>query len=269
MRGFKPTDCLQPGGTLIGAISNGGQVVPPGYQVLFVLTKGTDLVIQAVSTNQVFNVTSTGLYTIHRLVYDPATLDLSIVEFGVTTAAEVNSLLIQGGGSICAALDLVGTSILVDNPDAGSLSAVDAAPCIDGGSAQLEAVVSSAPYVPAGYQVAYVLTQGPGLVIIGAGSEPSFEVSAPGLYTIHTLVYDPATLDLGVVVPGVTTGFDVNGLLIQGGGAICAALDVPGAQFEVSACPEPCTAAAGTLRGFKPTDCLQPGGTLIGAISNG
>jgi len=48
------------------------------------------------------------------------------------------------------------------------------------------------------------------------------------------LVYDPLTLDLGIVVPGVTTGFDVNALLIQGGGTICGALDVAGAPIVVS-----------------------------------
>ena len=56
LRGFKPTDCLQEGGTYIGAISNGGQVVPPGYQGLFVLTKGEGLVIQGVSSNPIFQV---------------------------------------------------------------------------------------------------------------------------------------------------------------------------------------------------------------------
>ncbi|MBK9274589.1 MAG: hypothetical protein IPM49_08635, partial [Flavobacteriales bacterium] len=42
---------------------------------------------------------------------------------------------------------------------------------------------------------------------------------------------------------GVTTGFDVNGLLVQGGGSICASLDVPGAQFNVA------SPNAGTLSG--------------------
>ena len=58
------------------------------------------------------------------------------------------------------------------------------------------------------------LLEGEGLVIVNAGGEPAFEVAEAGDYTIHTLVYDPAVLDLGVVVPGVTTGFDVNGLLV-------------------------------------------------------
>ena len=269
LRGFKPTDCLQDGGTLIGAISNGGQVVPAGYQVLFVLTKGEELVIQAVSNNPIFNVQSTGFYTIHRLVYNPNTLDLGIVQFGTTTGFDVNALLIQGGGSICAALDVEGTSILVDDPSAGALVATDADVCLESGAALLNATFSTQPYVPAGYSTLHVLTQGPELVIIDAGPEPSFTVSSPGTYTIHTLVYDPATLGLGAVQFGMTTGFDVNGLLIQGGGAICAALDVPGAAFTVTECAEPCTAFAGTLRGFKPTDCLQDGGTVIGAISNG
>ena len=269
LRGFKPTDCLQEGGTYIGAISNGGQVVPPGYQVLFVLTKGEGLVIQGVSNNPIFQVNETGLYTIHRLVYDPNTLDLSIVEPGVTTGFDVNALLIQGGGSICAALDVTGTSVLVDNPDAGSLTATASEVCLEEGSAVVSAMVNVAPYAPQGYTVAYVLTQGPGLVIVNAGAEPAFEVTETGSYTIHTLVYDPNTLDLGVVELGVTTGFDVNGLLIQGGGAICAALDVAGAPVTVSECPVECTAFAGTLSGFKPTDCLQEGGTWIGGISNG
>ncbi|MBL7980628.1 MAG: T9SS type A sorting domain-containing protein [Flavobacteriales bacterium] len=269
LRGFKATDCLQVGGTYIGAISNGGQVVPAGYQVLFVLTKGEGLVIQAVSNNPTFLVQETGLYTVHRLVYNPNTLDLSIVEPGVTTGFDVNSLLIQGGGTICAALDVTGASILVDNPDAGSLVATASDVCLENGAAIVSASVGVAPYVPQGYTVAYVLTRGAGLVIVNAGGEPAFEVDAPGDYTIHTLVFDPTTLDLGVVEPGVTTGFDVNSLLIQGGGPICAALDVAGAPVTVAECAVECTAFAGTLSGFKPTDCLQEGGTWIGGISNG
>ena len=58
------------------------------------------------------------------------------------------------------------------------------------------------------------------------------------MYTIHTLVYDPTTLDLSIVVPGTTTGFDVNALLIQGGGTICAALDVNGAKTTVFDAPD-------------------------------
>jgi hypothetical protein len=70
-------------------------------------------------------------------------------------------------------------------------------------------------------------------VIIDAAATPSFTVTATGDYTIHTLVYDPTTLDVSTVEFGVTTGVDVNGLLIQGGGEICGALDVAGAPIVV------------------------------------
>jgi hypothetical protein len=82
----------------------------------------------------------------------------------------------------------------------------------------------------------YVLTQGVELVIVDAGATPDFLVPAEGSYTIHTLVYDPTTLDLGIIEIGVTTGFDVNALLIQGGGAICGSLDVAGAPVVVEVC---------------------------------
>ncbi|MBL0342786.1 MAG: hypothetical protein IPP71_18985 [Bacteroidetes bacterium] len=77
------------------------------------------------------------------------------------------------------------------------------------------------------------MTSGSGLVIEQVNATPTFTVTAGGNYTIHTLVYNPATLDLSIVVPGQTTGFDVNGLLVQGGGSICASLDVAGAPIAV------------------------------------
>ncbi len=86
--------------------------------------------------------------------------------------------------------------------------------------------------VLAGYSQAHVLTSGTGLVIEQFGATPEFTVTTGGLYTIHSFVF-PSDLDLSVVVPGVTTGFDVNGLLVQGGGTLCASLDVSGAPFLV------------------------------------
>ncbi|MBK9699028.1 MAG: hypothetical protein IPO79_02835 [Flavobacteriales bacterium] len=146
------------------------------------------------------------------------------------TTLDVNSLLIQGGGSICASLDVPGAAFTVASPNAGTLSG-GASICGDGNAVTLTATPNGDANVPAGYQTVYVLTQGAGLTIVNAGANPSFDVTDDGSYTIHTLVYDPATLDLSIVQLGVTTGFDVNGLLVQGGGSICASLDVPGAAF--------------------------------------
>ncbi len=221
--------------------------VPDGFQVLYVLTSGDELLIQGVSETPEFTVDTTGQFTIHTLVFDPATLDLGIVEFGVTTGFDVNGLLIQGGGDICASLLVAGAEFHVDEcpceADAGTLKPVSEE-CVNG-QRFLVAEEDQAPTVPDGFQVLYVLTSGDELLIQGVSETPEFTVDTTGQFTIHTLVFDPATLDLGIVEFGVTTGFDVNGLLIQGGGDICASLLVAGAEFHVDECP--CVAEAGTL----------------------
>ncbi|MEO1624114.1 MAG: gliding motility-associated C-terminal domain-containing protein [Bacteroidota bacterium] len=107
--------CLENGSADISAVPNGDAVVPIGFNTLYVLTTGSDQTIVQTSNSPAFTVTDTGTYTIHTLVYDPNTLDLSIVVLGTTTAAQVNALLIQGGGTICASLDLTGVDVLVED----------------------------------------------------------------------------------------------------------------------------------------------------------
>jgi len=124
--------------------------------------------------------------------------------------------------------------------DAGSL-AIDMDPvALVAGSATISATPNGDVVVPNGYEVLYVLTKGTELIIEQVNASPSFTVTMAGKYTIHTLVYEAATLDLSIVVPGLTTGFDVNSLLIQGGGDICAALDVAGAMVMVMTPTDPC-----------------------------
>jgi len=257
------------GSATISATEGTAPFVPSGYSVLYVLTEGAGLVIIDAAATPSFTVTVAGDYTIHTLVYDPATLDVSTVVFGTTTGFDVNGLLIQGGGSICGALDVAGAPITVENEvtcdaTAGTLTA-DASPVtLIGGSATISATEGTAPFVPSGYSVLYVLTEGAGLVIIDAAATPSFTVTAAGDYTIHTLVYNPATLDVSTVVFGTTTGFDVNGLLIQGGGSICGALDVAGAPITVEN-EVTCDATAGTLIADASPVSLVGGSATISA----
>jgi hypothetical protein len=232
-------DCVGDDPITLSAQPNNDAVVPAGYQTVYVLTQGSGLVIVNAGPNPSFDVDQSGLYTIHTLVYDPNTLDLSIVVPGVTTGFDVNGLLLQGGGAICASLDVAGAAFQVEKceepctADAGNITPDDLIVCRSGGQATLEGVPAGDAVVPAGYQTLYVLTRGQGLVIQAVSPTPQFTVGQLGLYRIHTLVYDPATLDLSIVQFGSTTGFDVNGLLLQGGGAICASLDVQGAPFIV------------------------------------
>jgi hypothetical protein len=257
-------DCLDGSADLTGLVLI-PPTVPAGYEVLYVLTSTDELIIEAVNDTPEFTVDETGVFTIHTLVYNPATLDLSIVQFGVTTGFDVNSLLLQGGGDICGALDVTGAAFNVEacecGANAGHISA-SSDDCLDG-SADLVATVQTPPTVPAGYEVLYVLTSTDELIIEAVNAAPEFTVQEAGDYRIHTLVYDPATLDLGIVQFGVTTGFDVNGLLQQGGGNICGALDVAGAFFHVEDCD--CAAEFGLLIPLEP-DCLDGGSVLLRAI---
>ena len=128
---------------------------------------------------------------------------------------------------------MAGAPVSVENPSAGTIQADDFISCISNGTAIISATPSGNAIVPPGFSTIYVLTRGFNLTIQQVSLTPSFNVSQIGFYRVHTLVYNPATLDLNIVVFGQTTGFDVNSLLIQGGGTICASLDVQGAPVLV------------------------------------
>lgn len=246
--------CLDNGqATLTATIAEAPVLPDSSYQVIYVLTAGDSLVIQAVGATPEFTVDTTGLFTIHTLVVDTAGINLDSIAVGVTTGFDVNALLIQGGGTICGALDVAGAAFNVSDcqctASAGSLTGRFA--CFENGQATLSAEVDAAPVVPDSFQVVYVLTAGDSLVIQAVSPTPEFIVDTTGRFVIHTLVYNPATLNLDSVQIGVTTGFEVNALLLQGGGEICAALDVTGARFNVAACPDggggPCAVTGGGL----------------------
>jgi|GEM_PF-698585 len=255
----------------IGANPDGNAVVTPGYLSEFILTKGPGLIIEQTSaTFPLFTVTQAGDYTIHTLIYDPATLDLSTIILGTTTGFDINALLIQGGGSLCGSLDVLGAPIQVITPtsclaEAGTLQINDAAVEIINGFAVVAATPGGNTIVPQGYQITYVLTESPSTIILQTSNSPSFSVTAVGNYTLHTLVYDPNTLDLSTIVFGTTTALDVNSLLIQGGGTICAALDLTGAPVNVSICP----ADAGTITSAQDTVLLFNGANNVIANPDG
>ena len=267
--------CFVEGSASLQATAAGNAVVPSGYSTIYVLTEGPGLVISNTATEPSFTVNAEGNFTIHTLVYDPNTLDLGIVVPGVTTGFDVNALLIQGGGTICGSLDVTGAPFTVAectticDADAGSLAPLDADVCLVENSAVVVANIVVEAVVPTGYDLLYVLTQGQDLVIINAGSLPFFTVDATGTYTIHTLVYDGLTLDLSNVQLGITTAAEVNALLIQGGGTVCASLDVTGAAFTVSDCSTLCIADAGTLTAETTTYCLVDGQVVVLASANG
>lgn len=147
-------------------------------------------------------------------------------------------------------------------PNAGSLVATGNASVCSGELATIAAIPTVGKVIPNGFSEIYVLTSGTGLVIEQVNTAPNFEVAA-GSYTIHTLVYDPMTLDLGIVQFGQTTGFDVNSLLQQGGGDICGSLDVAGASITVSS-----ITPSITVENNGPLPCENIGGVVTLQVVN-
>ncbi|MBS1583362.1 MAG: T9SS type A sorting domain-containing protein [Bacteroidetes bacterium] len=243
--------CLVNGEATLTASPSGTNVVPPGYQVAYLLSRTNALIIEQVGPVPEFTVNSTDIWRIHGLVYDPATLDLSTITPG-TYAYDLQALLVQGGGTICASLDISGAPIKTGEcPQACMAKAAgmtaDIGPvCLENGAATLVASPAGADLVPPGYAVAYVLTRTNALIIEQVGTTPAFTVTSEDIWRIHSLVYDPSTLDLSTLVPG-TYAYDLQHLLVQGGGAICASLDISGAPIKTGFCEgTPCSGGGDT-----------------------
>lgn len=234
-------DCLSDGTKRIYALPDKDPVVPEGFLTTYLLSSGADRLIRGLSNTPSFILEGEGRFTIHTLVYDTAGLSLDSVIVGKTKAGSILEKLIQGGGSTCGALDLEGASIeLGDCPclaQFGTLEPSDA--CLDENGAVLEASVLTKAVVPQGYEQLFILTSGDDLIIRELSNEPYFEIDEIGQFAIHNLVFNPGSLPLTWIQYGQTSLNILNDFLIQGGGDICAALDINGATFVVDECQTP------------------------------
>ena len=123
---------------------------------------------------------------------------------------------------------------------AGSLTTLDDSVCLENGTAQVAAILSEAPNVPEGFQSIFVLTSGTtdNATIEQFNADPIFIVDAEGGYTVHTLVYDPTTLNLNDIQLGTTTAAQVAAMFGEGEDDLCGALDLTGQAFTVEDCDE-------------------------------
>ena len=108
--------CLENGAATFSATLNGNEVIPTGYQVLYLLTTGNDNIIIQSLNPATFTVNQPGSYRIHTLVYNPTTFNLNTIQFGQTTAADVHANFTEAGGQICGSLDIEGVQINVVRP---------------------------------------------------------------------------------------------------------------------------------------------------------
>ena len=246
------TDCLGDR-VFISAVPNGDAVIPDGYNRLFVLTSGEELVIEAVNQEAEFFVDEVGLFTIHTLIYNPDQesadfLDLGTIEFGSTTGAQVLNLIDSLG--ICADLDAEGAPFNVKKccvADAGTISLNGEAPCKNPNAF---GIIQLSPgedlIVPEGYKFLYFRSQAGTDIIQTRTSQPQFLIRELGTYTIQLLVYtddqnSPDFFDLSKIENNQTSFAELAELVNTG--SLCADLSNE-IIVEIEEC---CNAEAGGM----------------------
>jgi len=272
-------DCIEPGianEVELSAVSNGDEVIPEGYSIIYILSRDSARVITDISENPAFNVNAPGRYRIHTLVYnanpnDPDFLDLSNVVANQTTIGVLLERIVET--PLCASLDEEGALFNVlpcdCNVSTGTLIAdplpVDA--CLDpdeDDQLTLSAQTNGDEVIPNGYTHVFYLTveSGGGQIILEQGDAPSFEVETTGNYHIYSLIFFPVendsnSLDISFLELGVTSWQDfVDRVNSQ---EVCLSIDTEGVSFTVVECIS-CDAEAGTLSllPLSDEDCIDP-----------
>jgi len=222
------------GAVLNGCVNNVNPedfIIPDGYNLAYVLTSGTGLIIEQIQNTPDFTVQNSGDYTVHTLVYNPSTLNVSSITAGTTTGFDVNGMLIQGGGDICAALDVAGAPVSVINSNAGTISLETPSPvCFEFTSAKIRFSPNGDAVVPSGYELIYILTFGANQTVTEISTTSEFNALNVGNYTVHTLVYDPVTFSISNIVVGSSTAADIQTLIAN---TSCGAFDQTGAEIIV------------------------------------
>lgn len=267
--------CLVQGEALLTGTPSADAIVPAGYTSIYLLTRTNGLIIEQMGPAPNFMVTTVDVWRIHRLVHDPATLDLGVLQPGSSSAYDLQALITQGGGPACGSLSMTGAAAKTmecEQPCAAFAAgmAMDTSwVCLMDGQVDVNASLIGVSMVPPGFEQRFLLTRTDGQIIEQIAPVPAFTVASEDTWRIVHLVYDPTTLNLGSVVPGTTTAFELESLLLQGGGSICASLNLGTNPTVTAVCTAPCTANAGTLHAELPDLCLMEGVADLAASPNG
>lgn len=248
--------CYAGGTTVLSATPSGNALVPPGFTTLYLLTSASEVVLDQ-NDQPTFIAPGVGSFSMRTLVYEPATFDPASIQEGSSTIGSLNELFIQGGGAICASLDITGAGFTVEScctASAGTLTAGGSTVCWQEPVVNIAATPVGDAVVPAGYSVLYLLSTAVDGVIRDTASTASFEVTAPGGYRIHTLVSASTTYDPGTIVPGTTTLADIAAAFLSTGGPHCGALDINGVLVEVVTC---CPGSLGLIELAEDTLCYR------------
>lgn len=250
--------CYHGSTTSISATPSGTAIIPSGFNVAYLLLSSSGVVLE-LDGSPSFVAPYVGSFSIRTLVYDPTTFSLSSVLLGQSTIGSLNEQFVQGGGAICASLDITGAGFTVENccsANAGTLAPVSTSVCWQEPSVSLSAI-SSGSVLPTGYQQHFLLVRAADDVIVGTSNTPTFSVTSTGDYRMHSIIHDPLEVSLDTIALDTTTLLQLASYFTIGGGENCGAIDLTGATFAVVVC---CPGSIGTLVPLDDNLCFQFGG---------
>ena len=248
LQGFDAAVCLLDDEVLVGTRVT-SSTPQPGIETSYLLASQAGTVLQVSDTPE-FWIQATGNYTIHALVYDPLSFNLAAITIGSSTVASLNAQFVQGGGFICAGLDLAGTPVTVNDCPTCSVSLGTLTTnsstvwCTDDGlTSPVEVDLSASAGV-----VTYLVVDASGAVVLAqADNTLELEGLAGGAYSIYALATEAAA-----DAPSVG-----DALLPVSG---CAELSqaIPVTALTGSDCTAGCQVNAGVITSVVPaTVCLD------------
>lgn len=170
--------------------------VPPGYDVKYLLSRGSSALYVDISNTPEFTVTEAAEYGIHTLVYDSVPggvnfLDLSFYQIGTAKIGDIAAQITAE--RLCADLDFAGAIVDIDSckADAGVLAMALETDSLRTGPIDIQANILASPTVPSGFNFRYILTSGDSMIVEAIGNTPIFTVNSSARYRIHSLVYNP------------------------------------------------------------------------------
>ena len=137
------TGCADPvnGTTANLTATQKGLSVPTGYQVVYLLRDGLTDILLDYSFTLSFDVDQIGSYFISPLVYDPANLDITAINYGTEDIFSFNSYLF--GLDVCEHFNISGVQLLVEECCQDNTYIPGAGIGVDGGLYEVSQMITS------------------------------------------------------------------------------------------------------------------------------
>jgi len=215
-------------------------VFPESYEIAYMLVTGLNG-IQEISDTPNFSIDTLSFYTIHNFIgefsesTDDNFFDLESIVLKETTIDDINFDINSPDNPICAAIDLTGTKLDFNLPQAHDMVSNNSHICFDNETYVFTANRSGGRNIPPDFEEIYILVSLPDLIIYQINQSPTFPIEHPGNYAIYHMVAelsdntDPNYIDIDQII-NLNDAFT---LLFQGGGDRCGHIGESNATVSI------------------------------------